>query len=126
MQARTIIRGVAFARAAFGAALTVKTTELLRLMVKDAEPKGSLFLFARTVGIRDLVLGVGTLMSSFGNDDDLRRWVGVSLASDTLDTVSGAASSKHVGVSGSLAATGASIPFVAAGWWSLRRLSAPS
>jgi hypothetical protein len=124
MEARSAIRGIAVARAAFGAVLTVKTAQLLRMMVRDAKPAGSLFLFARTVGIRDLVLGVGTLLASFGEDntDDLRRWVRVSMASDALDVVSGMTSARHVGVVGALEATAASIPFVAGGWWGLRRL----
>jgi hypothetical protein len=128
MEGRSAIRGIALARAAFGAVLTVKTARLLRLMVRNEEPTGSLFLFARTVGIRDLVLGVGTLMASFGDDktDDLRRWVRASIASDALDVVSGMASARHVGVVGSLEATAASIPFVAGGWWGLRRLFDPA
>jgi hypothetical protein len=127
MEARSAVRAIALARAAFGAVLTVRTTSLLRMLVRDAEPTGSLFLFARTVGIRDLVLGVGTLLASFGEDntDDLRRWVRVSIASDALDVVSGIASARHVGVVGSLEATAASIPFVAGGWWGLRRLTGP-
>ena len=126
MKARTAIRMIALARAGFGAALTVRTTSLLRMLVRDAEPTGSLFLFARTVGIRDLVIGVGTLVASFDgkNSDGLRRWAQVSLASDAMDTVSGAISARHVGVAGSLQATAASIPFVAGGWWALRRLPA--
>jgi hypothetical protein len=124
MEARTTIRLIALARAAFGAVLTVRTTSLLRMLVRDAEPTGSLFLFARTVGIRDLVLGVGTLVASFDGEgtEDLRRWTQVSLASDAMDTVSGMASVRHVGVVGSIQATAASIPFVAGGWWALRRL----
>ncbi len=77
------------------------------------------------MGIRDLVLGVGTLLASFDGEstDDLRRWTQVSLASDAMDTVSGMLSARHVGVLGSIQATTASIPFVAGGWWALRRLS---
>jgi len=125
MEARSAVRAIALARAAFGAVLTVRTTSLLRMLVRDADPTGSLFLFARTVGIRDLVLGVGTLLASFDkeNADGLRRWTQVSLASDAMDTVSGVLSARHVGVIGSIQATTASIPFVAGGWWALRRLS---
>jgi hypothetical protein len=95
-------------------------------MVPDEEPTGSLFLFARTVGIRDLVLGAGTFIASFGeaHTDDLRRWARVSLTSDAFDVVTGMTSARHVGIAGSLKATTASLPFVASGWWSLRRLPA--
>ncbi len=89
-----MVRVIALARAAFGAALAVKTTKMLRLMVPNEEPTGSLFLFARVVGIRDLVLGVGTL----------------------------AAASRYVGRGGAAAAALASLPFVAGGAWSLRGL----
>jgi hypothetical protein len=126
MEARTAVRAIALARAAFGAVLTVRTTSLLRVLVRDAEPTGSLFLFARTVGIRDLVIGAGTLIASFDPEstEDLRRWTQVSLASDAMDIVSGAASARHVGLAGALQATVASMPFVAGGWWALRHLSA--
>jgi len=125
MQARSAVRAIALARAAFGAVLTVRTTSLLRMLVRNAEPTGSLFLFARTVGIRDLVLGVGTLLASFDdeNGDGLRRWAEISLASDAMDTAAGMLSARHVGVVGSIQATTASIPFVAGGWWALRHLT---
>jgi hypothetical protein len=123
MQARSAARAIALARAVFGAVLTLRTASMLRALVRDAEPTGSLFLFARTVGIRDLVLGAGTLVASFGEEEDLRPWVSASFASDALDLVSGMASASQVGASGSVAATAASIPFVAGGWWTLRRLS---
>lgn len=116
------VRVIAFLRAAFGLALTVKTAEMLRVMVRNEEHGGSLFLFARTVGIRDLVLGAGTLAASFAGVEDTRRWATVCLVSDVIDTASGALSSRYVGPGGAAAATAASIPFVAGGAWSLRNL----
>jgi hypothetical protein len=120
-----MVRLIAFARAAFGAALALKTAEMLRLMVRNEEPGGSLFLFARVVGIRDLVLGAGTLAASFGDESDVRRWATTCLASDIADTVAGASASRYVGRGGAAAATVASLPFVAGGAWSLRGLSKP-
>jgi len=117
------VRAIAFARAAFGLALTVKTAELVRMMVRNEEHTGSLFLFARTVGIRDLVLGAGTLAASFGDLEDTRRWAVACLASDVIDTASGALSSRWLGPGRATAATAASIPFVAGGAWSLRGLT---
>jgi len=118
-----MVRVIAFLRAAFGLALTVKTAEMLRVMVRNEEHTGSMFLFARTVGIRDLVLGAGTLAASFGDLDDTRRWASVCLVSDVIDTAAGAMSSRYVGPGGAAAATAASIPFVAGGAWSLRNLA---
>ena len=118
-----MVRVIAFLRAAFGLALTVKTAEMLRVMVRNEEHTGSLFLFARTVGIRDLVLGAGTLAASFGDLADTRRWATACLVSDVIDTASGALSSRFVGPGGAAAATAASLPFVAGGAWSLRGLT---
>ena len=118
-----VVRVVAFLRAAFGLALTVKTAEMLRVMVRNEEHTGSLFMFARTVGIRDLVLGAGTLAASFGDVEDTRRWTTFSLISDVIDTGAGAMSARYVGPGGAAAATAASIPFVAGGAWSLRNLT---
>jgi hypothetical protein len=117
-----MVRVIAFLRAAFGLALTVKTAELLRVMVRNEEHTGSVFLFARTVGIRDLILGAGTLAASFGDQGDTRRWATACLVSDVIDTAAGAISSRYVGPGGAAAATAASLPFVVAGAWSLRGL----
>jgi len=118
-----MIRIIAFLRAAFGLALTVKTAEMLRALVRNEEHTGSMFLFARTVGVRDLVLGAGTLAASFGDLEDTRRWATVCLVSDVLDTAAGALSARYVGPGGAATATAASIPFVAGGAWSLRNLT---
>ncbi len=120
----TLVRVIAFLRAAFGLALTVKTKEMLHVMVRNEEHTGSLLLFARTVGIRDFVLGAGALAASFGDPVDTRRWATVCLVSDVIDAASGALSSRYVGPGGAAAATAASLPFVAGGAWSLRRLPA--
>jgi phage tail tape-measure protein len=123
MSDRFLVRAVALARAGFGAVLTLRTAPVLRAMVRNEEPTGSLFLFARTLGIRDLVLGAGTFIASFDDGPaDLRRWVRTCLASDAADAIAGATAARHIGVAGSATATLASLPFVAAGWRSLRNL----
>ena len=116
------VRLIAFARAAFGLALTVQTVPMLRVMDRDTEPKGSLVLWARTVGIRDLVLGAGTLAASYAGMSETKRWATVSLASDAIDTVAGTMASPFVGPAGAAKATAASLPFVAGGAWALNRL----
>jgi len=51
----------------------------------------------RTVGIRDLVLGAGSALAA---GDGARLWAGVTLPSDTLDVVAGAAATPSVGCVG--------------------------
>ena len=122
VEAKRAVRLMALARAGFGLALTLKTVPMLKVMDRANEPKGSLVLWARTVGIRDLVLGGGTLLASLGESRDMRRWQAVCLASDGADLISGALASQFVGVAGAAKAAAASLPFVAGGAWALARL----
>jgi hypothetical protein len=82
-------------------------------------------LFARTVGIRDLVFGAACLSAVANGDDgrDVRRWLVAWLVSDVADLVAGMAATRHVGRSGAAAAAAAPLPFIAADVWVLRRLS---
>ena len=116
------IRLIALARAAFGLALTLRTEPMLHAMDRDTPAEGSLVLWARTVGVRDLVLGAGTLAASFGGNAETKRWASVCLASDAIDAVAGSMSSRYVGRAGAAKAMGASVPFIAAGAWALSRL----
>ena len=51
----------------------------------------------RTIGIRDLVLGLGTVAAASGAPDDAARWNSAALASDALDTVVSLASARSIG-----------------------------
>ena len=49
---------------------------------------GAALLLMRTIGIRDLVLGLGTVSVARSNDQSgARRWLKATLASDVLDSV---------------------------------------
>jgi len=125
METRTVVRAVATLRAAWGAALTFETEPLLRVMVRDGDATGSLLLFARTVGIRDLVFGLGALVSTMDErrSTDTRRWISAWLASDIGDAIAAATARRRVGPLGAFAAAAAPIPFIAAGLWMSFRLS---
>src|SRR5207247_2579360 len=90
-------------------------------MVPDAEPTGALFLFARTVGIRDLIFGLGALIDSLEDSDRVDRWLWLWLANEVADVVAGALAAKHVGRAGAIAAAAAPLPLVAADIWALRQ-----
>ena len=114
-----MIRGIAWLRVAVGVALGAAPGPLLRGSTGEA-PSGSMILFARTVGIRDLAIGVGTMSAlRSGATSDIRRWIAVGLTSDVLDAVAGIAGMRLVGRRGALIATGATLPVVAGGIWSL-------
>jgi hypothetical protein len=61
-------------------------------------PTAAALLLMRTIGIRDLVLGLGTVSAARSHGpSDARRWVNATLASDALDTVVSLAAVKSIG-----------------------------
>lgn len=61
-------------------------------------PTGATVLLMRTIGVRDLVLGLGTVAAArSGRQADLGRWTGAALTSDSLDTVISLAATRSIG-----------------------------
>jgi hypothetical protein len=120
------VRLIAGIRACIGLALTVAPEPLLRVMVRNEEPTGSLVIFARTVGIRDAVFGLGSLVATKDKEraTDLRRWLAAWLVSDVADVITGLTSAERIGRGGSVVAAVVPLPFVVAGARALHRLSA--
>ena len=91
-------------RAAVGAALIVAPAPFLRLSRRE-RPTGASVLLLRTIGIRDLVLGLGTVAAArSGPPSDLHRWTTVTLASDSLDVAASVASARSIGKLNAVAA----------------------
>jgi hypothetical protein len=112
--------GIGWLRVAVGMVLAAAPELVLKASTGD-QPSGSTVLLARTVGIRDVVIGAGTLSAlRSGGSRDVRRWLGVGLTSDVLDAIAGLAGARLVGRSRALVATGMTLPVIAAG---LRALS---
>jgi hypothetical protein len=78
----------------------------------------------RTIGIRDLVLGLGTVSAARTNDQsDARRWLKATLASDALDTVVSLLALRSIGRRDSLFAAGLALGFVGGDLHALRSSS---
>ncbi|HEY1987946.1 MAG TPA: hypothetical protein VGG43_00620 [Acidimicrobiales bacterium] len=92
-------------RTAVGAALIVAPKVPMRFSGRE-EPTGASVLLMRTIGIRDLVLGLGTVTAarSIDGGDGVRRWTSVAMASDSIDTVVSLASYRSIGKRDSVAA----------------------
>jgi hypothetical protein len=74
---------------------------------------GTALLLMRTIGIRDLVLGLGTVRAAQSADEsEACRWVKATLASDVLDTVVSLAAMRSIGRRDSLFAAGLALAFV--------------
>jgi hypothetical protein len=117
------VRLAAAGRIAIGLALTVMPRRLVVAMASEPEPSGSFLLFARTVGIRDALFGLGCLLATGeGQRSDLRRWLWIWAASDGADVVAATTAVKLVGRSGAVIAAAAPLPFISVDVWALRRL----
>lgn len=78
----------------------------------------------RTVGIRDLALGLGTVHAArTGTTPDVRRWLTAGLLSDALDVAAGLAAAPITGVRGVISSLVAA-PVVVADLWALNLLRA--
>jgi hypothetical protein len=91
----------------------------------EDESSGTMVLFARTIGVRDLALGLGTLAAErSGNATDLQRWIRAGLVSDSIDFVAGLASTRLVGRRGVAIATATVIPVIVLDLLGLKQLAA--
>ena len=111
-------------RTAVGAALIVAPKVPMRFSGRE-EPTGAAVLLMRTIGIRDLVLGLGTVTSARSSDDrdgvdSVRRWTSMAMASDSIDTVVSLASFRSIGKRDSIAAAVLAAVFACGDFLALR------
>jgi hypothetical protein len=110
------------ARCAVGVALIAAPSRALGITRRE-EPTPASLLLMRTIGIRDLVIGVGTMVAArSGHGVDARRWLRIGLTSDSLDALTGLASARAIGTSDAVVAVGAALTFVGLDQWALRSL----
>ena len=99
-------------RAAVGVALVVAPAAPMRLSGRE-EPTSAAVLLMRTVGVRDLVLGLGAVAAAkSGGGKDVRRWATAALASDSLDVAVSLASFRSIGKRDSWSAAVLALAFV--------------
>jgi hypothetical protein len=109
-------------RAAVGIALIAAPGAPMRLSGWQ-DPAGADLLLMRTIGIRDLVLGLGTVAAArSGEVRDVRRWTAMALASDSLDSAASVASFRSIGKRNSLSAAALALTFVCGDLQALRRI----
>jgi hypothetical protein len=79
-------------------------------------------LLLRTVGIRDLAVGLGTIAAARSpSDRDLRRWLAAGLVSDVLDVAAGVAGARTTGLR-SISSALIAAPMVGASIYALSEL----
>ena len=108
-------------RTLVGVALIVAPGATMRVAGGEP-PNGATLLLMRTIGIRDLVLGLGTLASHrSGGPGDSNRWLVATTASDALDTAAGLVAGRTIGRRDSVAAAGLAFAFVCGDLMALSR-----
>ena len=114
-------------RTAVGAALIVAPRVPMRFSGRE-EPTGASVLLMRTIGIRDLVLGLGTVTAARSDEgadgnEGVRRWTSMAMTSDSIDTVVSLASFRSIGKRDSAAAAVLAFVFVCGDVLALRQTS---
>jgi hypothetical protein len=124
MRGLTVLRVSAAARIGIGTALALGTRPALKAMLGREDPSPPFVLFARTVGVRDALFGLGCLLGSLaGRDpDETRRWVRLWLANEVVDVAVAVAAYGQLGPAGAAAAAAPPLPLIAADVWVLRQL----
>ena len=112
-------------RAAVGLGLIAAPGVPMRISGRE-EPTGASVLLMRTIGIRDLVLGLGTVAAArSGEVREVRRWTAAALASDSLDVAASLASFRSIGQRDALSAAALALAFVGGDLQSRRRRGPP-
>jgi hypothetical protein len=95
MDHRQLVRMLAVGRVVVGAALTLVPGVAGKLWVGDAASSPATRLAFRTMGIRDLALGAGTL-HALATGEPARPWVLLGGVSDVVDAGATALAIRHI------------------------------
>ena len=98
-------------RAGVGAALMIAPGVPMRISGRE-EPTSAELLLMRTIGVRDLVLGLGSVAAARSGGRDARRWGTATLASDSIDVAVSLASWRSIGKRDSWGAAMLALAFV--------------
>lgn len=97
MDYRQLIRFLAAGRVAIGGALVAAPRKAGGNWIGDAAASRDVMVFTRALGIRDLVLGVGTLQA-MGAGDPVRPWVVLGAACDAVDAAATLLAVRRIGL----------------------------
>lgn len=99
-----MIRLLAAGRVAAGTALTVLPGAAGSLWFGAHAHEPGVKVAIRALGIRDAVLGLGTLWA-LANDEPTRGWYAAGAASDVVDALASMTATRHIGLQRAVPAT---------------------
>ena len=114
--AELVAKGIAAGRVAFGVACLLAPRAVLGPSGRTAD--GPMVYMARLFGVRDIVLGAGTLSALQGNGPNRVQWVRFSAMADTLDLVAAATFRNELDRAGRRGVFALALPAAVGGWWS--------
>lgn len=125
MDDRTIARGVAVGRVAFGLLMLTAPRLLTRRTGDRKDPPTPYMWWLRAFGIRDAVLGTGTLLAlSDGDGAATSRWVQMGALADSADAATAIVYGRDLDRPGRLATIAIAVPAAVLGWKSAAGLRA--
>ncbi len=111
-------------RTAVGVALVAAPSTALGFSRRETRTGASVLLL-RTIGIRDVVIGLGTVLAArSGSERDARHWLHMGLTSDGMDAITGLLSRRSIGAVEAIGSGGVALAFVGLDLWAIRALSA--
>lgn len=116
MDDRTIARGVAGGRVAFGLLMLLAPRVMTRRTGSKQDPPAPYVWWLRAFGIRDLVLGAGALRALGEGDEAARPWVQAGAAADTLDAATAVVFGRDLDRTSRLATLALAVPASLLGW----------
>lgn len=108
-----IARGIAAGRVLFGALMLFLPEKVLAKVLADAP--GPAVWLARAFGIRDVVIGLGTLRS-LAHPEPEAAWVQIGALADTADAVAAVVWRDELGTAGAVATVAIAAPAATLGW----------
>jgi len=117
-----IAKGIAAGRVLYG--LGCMTVPRTLMGPAGARAEGQMVWMARAFGVRDVVLGSGTLLALQKGPDAAVAWVELSATADALDVANAAVFNKELDRTGILGVLTLAVPATLGGFWAARQLRA--
>lgn len=110
-------------RTGFGAGMLLTPGLTLRSWMGQGADSPGARVAVRAAGIRDLALGIGTVLAAdHGDDDELRRWLLFGAASDAVDALATFVAARRISTPKALMVVAAAGGAAYAGWRVAARL----
>ena len=121
MDHRALLRMLSAGRIAVGSALLAAPRPAARGWIGEGADAPGVTVLTRALGIRDLVLGAGTLRA-LGSGDPVRSWAQLGAVCDAVDLAATVLAVRHVGLRRALPVMVVAGGAAAAGWTAADRV----